>query len=62
MKIIDDSDEVWMWIHEVYVISQMYENFIHLKQTTAIISLFPRIVNCINETIKLMTCYVQTVK
>ena len=62
IKMIDVSDKVWMWIHQIYGMSLIVQNCIHSKQTTALTSLFPEMVNWIDKIMKLMTCNAQTVK
>ena len=59
---IDVSDKVWMWIHQIYGMSLIVQNCIHSKQTTALTSMFPEMVNWIDKIMKLMTCNAQTVK
>ena len=45
IKIIDVSDEVWMWVHQKYGMSQTIRFFIQYKQATALTNLLPTMVD-----------------
>ena len=56
MKILDVSDELWIRVHQKYEMSQIIQKYIYSKQGTDVTSMFPIMVNWINETMKLKTC------
>ena len=53
------SDEVLMWVHRKYEMSQIVQKNIHLKQTTSLILLLPKMIDSVDEVIKLVTCKAQ---
>ena len=48
---MNQSDEVWRWVHQKYAMIQIVKNDIHLKLTTDLTLLLPMMLYWINETI-----------
>ena len=49
-KTINAVDEVWMWVHQKYVMSQIVWELYSVKTKKSLTSLFSTMVNWINET------------
>ena len=55
-KKMNDSNEVWLWVHKNMEQVKLYENFIQLKQKNAITLMFLMMFDWIRKIIKHMNC------
>ena len=62
MKIIDVSDEVWMWVHWKYGISWIVWKYFLFETNTDLTLMCPMIIDWIDKIMKHITCNAKAVK